>query len=128
MQAVDPSDAVEGLILTDVNTLADGEFRNNFFKRAVTWNPQGMLTGARHLAVGGNYVYIVTPERLVIADLIDPLNPKLAAALPIEDARSVALQFRYLFVVDKQGLATVDVTNPYKPRLAHSSRTATGSG
>ncbi len=42
----------KGLILTDVNTMADGEFRNNFLTRAVTWNPGGVLNGARH-ARGG---------------------------------------------------------------------------
>ena len=32
------TDAEEGLILVDVNTLQDGEPRNNFLKRALTWN------------------------------------------------------------------------------------------
>ena len=45
----------EGLILTNVNTLADGEPRNNFLKRALTWNPDGILNGARHLTIGGHY-------------------------------------------------------------------------
>lgn len=116
------TDAEEGLILTDVNTLADGEFRNNFLTRALTWNPDGLLTGARHLAIGGHYVYIVTPERLVIADLINPLQPKVAAVVPMEDARSVALQFRYLFVVDGKGMAVVDITNPYEPRVVPRAR------
>ena len=40
------TDAVEGLILVDVDTLADGEARNNFLKRAVTWNPGGVATEA----------------------------------------------------------------------------------
>ena len=43
------TDAEEGLILVDVNTLADGEPRNNFLKRAATWNEGGVLKGARHL-------------------------------------------------------------------------------
>ncbi len=34
------TDSAEGLILVDVNTLADGEPRNNNLKRALTWNPQ----------------------------------------------------------------------------------------
>ena len=41
------ADAEEGLILVDVDTLADGEPRNNFLERAVTWNPGGVLDGAR---------------------------------------------------------------------------------
>ena len=40
-------DTGQGLILVDVNTMADGEFRNNFLKRAITWNPNGVLNGAR---------------------------------------------------------------------------------
>jgi len=63
------TDAEEGLILTDINTMADGEFRNNFLKRAVTWNPGGVLNGARHIAVGGNYAYIATPKQLVVVDV-----------------------------------------------------------
>jgi hypothetical protein len=39
------TDAVEGLIAVNVDTLADGEFRNNFFRRALTFNPDGVLTG-----------------------------------------------------------------------------------
>jgi len=122
------TDAEEGLILTDINTLADGEFRNNFFKRAVTWNPNGILNGARYLTIGGNYVYIATPDKLVIADLIDPLNPKVAAQLPFRDTRSVAQQFRYLFVVDESGLVVVDVTNPYEPRLQPKARVPLAEG
>src|SRR5690606_9940452 len=50
----------EGLIMVDVNTLADGEPRNNFLKRALTWNPGGVLDGARHNTNGGYYLYITT--------------------------------------------------------------------
>src|SRR5262249_44906664 len=54
------TDAKEGLILVDINTLADGEPRNNKLKRALTWNPNGVLNGARHLAIGGYYLYVIT--------------------------------------------------------------------
>ncbi len=106
------TDAEEGLILTDINTLADGEFRNNFLNRALTWNPGGVLNGARHLAIGGNYVYIATPTALVVADLSEPLKPVVVANLPMNDLRSVALQFRYLFAVDAGGLQVIDITHP----------------
>ncbi|MBS0486522.1 MAG: cytochrome c3 family protein, partial [Proteobacteria bacterium] len=39
------TDAVEGLIATDIETLADGEPRNNFLKRQLTWNENGVLDG-----------------------------------------------------------------------------------
>jgi hypothetical protein len=122
------TDAQEGLILADVNTLADGEFRNNFFKRAVTWNPSNILNGARHIALGGNYAYIATPTALIVVDLTDPLHPNVAATLPMRDLRSVALQFRYLFAIDAGGLQVVDVTKPSKPRLVDGARVQLADG
>jgi hypothetical protein len=46
------TDSEEGLILVNVNTLADGDPRNNNLKRAVTWNEGGVLKGARHVTPG----------------------------------------------------------------------------
>ncbi len=111
------TDAQEGLILTDINTLADGEPRNNYLKRAVTWNPNGVLNGARHITIGGSNLYIVTPRGLVIVSVDRPLQPRVVAELPLEDPRATALQFRYLFVTDANGLEVVDVTRPEAPRL-----------
>jgi hypothetical protein len=116
------TDAEEGLILTDINTLADGEFRNNFLNRALTWNPGGVLNGARNLAIGGNYVYIVTPRALVVADLSEPLKPVVVANLPMNDLRSVALQFRYLFAVDAGGMQVIDITHPAEPKIVPGAR------
>jgi hypothetical protein len=111
------TDAKQGLILTDVNTLADADPRNNFLKRALTWNPNGVLDGARHLTIGGSILYVTTPRGLVIVSVDTPLAPKVLAELPLNDARASALQFRYLFVTDANGLETVDVTHPDAPRL-----------
>jgi len=116
------TDSEEGLILTDVNTLADGEPRNNVLSRALTWNPDGVLDGARHLALGGHYAYVVAARGLVVVDLDVPLAPRVVAMVPLDDARSVALQFRYLFVTDRTGLRVLDVTDPTLPRLLDSSR------
>ena len=111
------TDSEEGLILTDINTLSDGEPRNNFLERALTWNPGGVLTGARHVILGGYVAYIMAARGLVIVSLEEPLAPRMLAVLPLEDARSSVLQFRYLFVVDATGLNVVDVTEPAAPRL-----------
>ena len=111
------TDAEEGLILVDVNTLVDGEPRNNKLDRAVTWNPDGVLTGARHISVGGYYLYIMTDRGLAIVSVDDPQKPRLMAELPLTDPRAGMLQFRYLFVTDSEGLKTVDVTDPLSPRL-----------
>jgi len=116
------TDRVEGLILTDVNTFADGDLNNNFLERAVTWNPDGVLDGARHVTLGGHYAYVAAQRGLVIVDLDDPLSPRLAAIVPIDDMRASALQFRYLFVTDRSGLRVVDVTNPAAPELLPDAR------
>ncbi|WP_349261183.1 hypothetical protein [Povalibacter sp.] len=111
------TDAREGLIVADVNTLGDGEPRNNFLKRAATWNQNGILNDARHITIGGYYLYIATPRGIAIVSVDDPLRPALVAQVPLVDARASALQFRYLFVTDAQGLQTIDVTNPQQPQL-----------
>jgi hypothetical protein len=111
------TDAREGLILVDVNTLADGEPRNNFLKRALTWNPNGALDGARHIAVGGYYLYITTKRGLAVVSVDRPLTPQLIAEVPLSDARASMLQFRYLFVTDAEGLKVIDVTDPKTPRV-----------
>lgn len=109
------TDAEEGLILVNVDTLTDGEPRNNFFKRAVTWNGGGVLKGARHITLGGHYAYIAADAGLVVVNLDDPLNPKTEAVVPVRDMRASALQFRYLFVTDAEGLKVFDVTRLAKP-------------
>ncbi|HEY4448163.1 MAG TPA: hypothetical protein VGN03_06155, partial [Steroidobacteraceae bacterium] len=76
------SDRKEGLILTDINTLADGNPRNNVLRRAVTWNAGGVLKGARYLVVGGHYVYVAADAGLVILDLDDPLHARVASIVP----------------------------------------------
>jgi hypothetical protein len=111
------TDAVEGLILVDINTLADGEFRNNRLARALTWNPDGLLAGARHVTIGGNIAYVIADAGLVVVDLTDPLAPKTLATVPLADGRASALQFRYLFVTDADGLKVVDVTQPARARI-----------
>jgi hypothetical protein len=115
------SDAEEGLILIDVNTLADGEFRNNFLSRQLTWNENGVLNGARHITIGGYYVYVIADSGLVILNMDKPLAPKVEAVVPLNDGRASALQFRYLFVTDGDGLKVIDVTYPEKPRLVSGS-------
>ena len=109
------TDAIEGLILVDIDTLADGEFRNNFLKRAVTWNPGGVLAGARHVSLAGHIAYVTTAAGLAVIDLDDPLHPQLTAQLPLTDARASAVQFRYLWVSDALGLKLFDITDLTHP-------------
>jgi hypothetical protein len=115
------TDSREGLILTDINTLADGNPRNNFLRRALTWNAGGVLKGARHITIGGHYVYIAADAGLVILNLDDPLHPQVESIVPLQDARSSALQFRYLFVTDARGLKAIDITDKKHPRVVEES-------
>ena len=111
------TDSREGLILVDVNTLADGEPRNNFLERALTWNPDGVLDGARHATVGGHFLYVATDSGLVVVNVDDPLNPTVESTLPLNDMRASQLQFRYLFATTADGLVSIDVTDPADPEL-----------
>jgi hypothetical protein len=101
--------------------MADGEPRNNFLKRAElktggsAWNPNGALTGARHVTLAGTYAYITTPQALVVVDLDKPLEPQLVASVPLNDGRASAIQFRYLWVTDAEGLKLFDVTDMRNP-------------
>jgi hypothetical protein len=109
------TDAVDGLYLVNVDTLADGDPRNNFLRRAVTWNEGGVLTGARHITLAGHYAYIAAAAGLVVIDLDDPLHPRHVTTIPLNDARASALQFRYLWVTDAEGLKLFDVTRMDNP-------------
>ncbi len=111
------SDAEEGLILTDIGTLMDQNPSNNFFTRALTWNENGVLTGARHLTIAGTHLYIPTPKGIVVLDVDVPLRPRVAAIIPLTGVRATAVQFRYLFAVGEGGLKVVDITNPDKPAV-----------
>jgi len=115
------TDAEEGLYLVNVDTMADGEPRNNFLRRAQlagggnAWNENGVLTGARHITLAGTYAYIMANAGLVVVDLSTPLAPRHVATVPVRDGRASALQFRYLWVTSAEGLQLFDVTNMENP-------------
>jgi hypothetical protein len=111
------TDSEEGLIAVNVDTMRDREPRNNFLKRASTFNPDGVLTGARHITLGGDFAYITTKQGLAVVNIKDPLKPVYLKTVPLEDARASALQFRYLFVTTAKGLQVMDVTVQGDPQL-----------
>jgi len=113
------ADKEEGLILTDVTTLTDGNPSNNYLTRALTFNPDGALEGASAIYVAGRWVYMGTDHGLTIIDIDQPLQPKVVATLPsVQKVTGIGVQFRYAFVSDGKGLEVVDVTDPARPRLA----------
>src|SRR3546814_1914587 len=96
--------------------MADGELRNNKLTRALTWNPDNVLAGARHITLAGDYAYIAADSGLFVVDLSTPLEPKVTARLPLTDARASAVQFRYLWVTDAEGVKLFDLTHMDRDR------------
>jgi hypothetical protein len=124
------ADKVEGLVVIGdpdpkskrpgVSTLLDGNPRNNFLKRALAFNPGGILTGARRITIAGTYAYMLCDRGLVVVDLDNPLQPKIAAQINapvLNDPQGIAIQFRYGFVVDRDGLKILDVSDLARPRM-----------
>jgi hypothetical protein len=119
------TDRDEGLIVVGAATLLDGDPTNNFLDRAGTFNPAGVLNGARNLAIAGNYAYIACDRGLVIVGIDDPLRPRVVGeiGLPfLKRPRAVAIQFRYAFICDEEGVKVVDVTIPEKARPVDGAR------
>jgi hypothetical protein len=103
-----------------VSTLLDGDPRNNFLKRALAFNPNGILNGARRITIVGTYAYMLCDRGLVVVDLNNPLQPRVTreiGAPELNDPQGIAIQFRYGFVVDRDGLKVLDVTSLDHPRV-----------
>ena len=102
-----------------VSTLLDGDPRNNFLKRALAFNPGGILNGARRITIAGTYAYMLCDRGLVVVDLDNPLKPRVAAEIgapALDSPQGIAIQFRYAFVVDRAGLKILDVSDLGNPR------------
>ena len=111
------ADKVEGLILIGAATTIDGNPLNNFLKREVTFNPQGLLTGANAVTIVGNYAYVCCDAGLVVVCIDDPKTPRVThvvGASALKGPHAVQVQFRYAFVCDREGVKILDVTD-----LAH---------
>ena len=121
-------DKYEGLILVNAATLLDGDPLNNYLKRALApakypngaFNPGGALNDANNIAIAGHYAYITTAHGLVVVDIDDPLNPRLAGQIrspELKNPRAIAIQFRYGFIVDDEGMKVLDLTVPERARV-----------
>ena len=103
-----------------VSTLLDGDPRNNFLRRALAFNPAGILNGARRITIAGTYAYTLCDRGVVVVDLDNPLKPRIAAEIgapALEDPQGIAIQFRYAFVVDRGGLKVLDVSDLGHPNV-----------
>jgi hypothetical protein len=129
------SDREEGLVISNVATLVNGNPDDNFLKESgtVRFNPNGALTGATFVAATGHRLYLTTPRGLFVVDVSDPTHPRIAGELTngfLRNPRCIAIQFRYGFITDDDGLKVVDLTEPTRPvpiqratvRLNHAGR------
>ena len=129
------SDREEGLVISNVATLVDGNPDNNFLKESETirFNPNGALTGATFVAATGHRLYMCTPRGLFVIDVSDVAYPRIVGELTngfLKNPRCIAIQFRYGFITDDDGLKIVDLTEPTRPvalprstlRLNHAGR------
>jgi len=107
-----------------VSTLLNGDPRDNFLKRALAFNPGGILNGARRITIAGTYAYMLCDRGLVVVDLDNPLKPRVAAEIgapALDSPQGIAIQFRYAFVVDRAGLKILDVSDLGNPRVVSGS-------
>ena len=75
------ADKYEGLILVGAGTLLDGNPTNNFVKRALTFNPDGILDGARKVTIVGTNAYLCCDAGLVVVSLQNPLEPVVTTVI-----------------------------------------------
>ncbi len=113
------TDKYEGLIIIGIATLIDGNPLNNFLKRSVTFNPDGLLCGARAITIVGTYAYISCEAGVVVVSIADPSKPEVKAVIGedyLKHPRAVACQFRYAYVADDEGIKVFDITDLEKPK------------
>jgi hypothetical protein len=111
-------DRHEGLILTGAASTIDGNPVNNFLRRELTFNPDGLLLGARHVAIVGHYAYVSCSAGLVVIDIDQPLKPCVTAVIGekhLKNPKMAAVQFRYAYVCDEEGVKVLDVSDLAKP-------------
>jgi hypothetical protein len=111
------TDREEGVVVVGpLDTLLDGDPRNNFVRRAGAVNPGGVLSGATSMWIAGTTGYVTTRRGLAVLDLSNPVAPRVRGEVgdPLKRPRDVQVQFRYAFVIDDEGLKVLDVTDVTK--------------
>ena len=113
------TDREEGLILVPAGTLLDGNPLNNFLGRELTFNPDGILQGARAITIVGTYAYISCDAGLVVVSLDDPKHPEVTSVIGepfLKHPRAIQVQFRYAFACDEEGIKVLDITDLARPQ------------
>ncbi len=113
------TDKYEGLIIVGVATLLDGDPQNNFLKRDLTYNPNGLLCGAKSITIVGTYAYICCDAGLVVVSIDDPKKPQIKCVLGapfLTKPHAAQVQFRYAYICDEEGVKVLDVTDLTQPK------------
>ena len=103
------TDAEEGLILVNIDTMADGEPRNNFLQARGDLE-RGWRAERRAAHHAGRPLSPISPPTPAWSSSISPIRciRALAADRPAAATRAPrALQFRYLWVTDAEGAEAV---------------------
>ncbi|HLJ92028.1 MAG TPA: hypothetical protein VKU02_02430 [Gemmataceae bacterium] len=114
------TDKYEGLVIVGIATTINGNPLDNFLKRELTFNPDGILCGARNITIVGTYAYICCDAGLVVVALEDPKHPEIKSVLGgdcLKHPHAVQVQFRYGYVCDEEGIKVLDVTDLARPVL-----------
>jgi hypothetical protein len=114
------TDKYEGLIIVGIATTINGNPLDNFLHRELTFNPDGILNGARNITIVGTYAYICCDAGLVVVSLNDPKHPQVTSVLGsdcLHHPCAVQVQFRYGYVCDAEGIKVLDVTHLAVPVL-----------
>ena len=115
-------DKYEGIILVGAATLLDGNPLNNFLKRDLTFNPDGILCGTKKITFVGTHAYVCCDAGIVVVDFDNPLEPKVVNVIGPDIVRNPTdfqAQFRYGFACDMDGLKVFDITDPANPRYSN---------
>ena len=91
----------------------------------MTFNPDGILNGAKAITIVGTYAYICCDAGLVVVSLDDPKQPVghggARRATFLKHPTAVQVQFRYAFVCDEEGVKVLDVTDLAQPAAGRRS-------
>jgi hypothetical protein len=126
------TDREEGLVMTTVATLVDGNPDNNYLDKkpeaTIRFNPDGKLTGAMHSFMAGTNLFVVGAKGLFVLGLSNEklVEPSLLGELSagLKNPKHIAVQFRYAFICDDDGLKVVEISNPSQPKLVPGASVA----
>jgi hypothetical protein len=114
------ADKHEGLIVVPAATTINGNPLDNFLRREVTFNPDGILCGARNIGIIGLYAYVCCDAGVVIVSLEDPKHPEVVRVVGedvVKHPKALQAQFRFAYVCDEEGIKVLDITRPPDPVL-----------